>query len=43
MQIKPMAMAKVFAVILVVLAGMAAGRAEAGFRTPESLVRNVHA
>ena len=43
MQIKPMAMAKVLAAILVVLAGPGFGPAEAGFRTPESLVRNVYA
>ncbi len=36
-------MARVFAAILVVLAGLGAGRAEAGFRSPESLVRNVYA
>ena len=39
-------MVRVFAAIWVVLAGLVSlgvGRAEAGFRTPESLVRNVYA
>ena len=37
------AMAKVFAAILVLLAGLGVSTAEAGFRSPESLVRNVYA
>jgi hypothetical protein len=36
-------MAKLFAAILVLLAGLGAPAAEAGFRSPESLVRNVYA
>jgi hypothetical protein len=36
-------MAKLFAAILVLLAGLGVPAAEAGFRSPESLVRNVYA
>lgn len=36
-------MARILVTILVVLAGLDASRIEAGFRTPESLVRNVYA
>ena len=36
-------MTRVFAAILAVLAGLGVGRTEAGFRSPESLVRNVYA
>jgi len=36
-------LARDLATILVALAGLAVGGAEAGFRTPESLVRNVYA
>jgi len=42
MQIKPMGMERVFAAIMVLLAGLAASPAEAGFRSPESLIRNVY-
>jgi hypothetical protein len=34
---------RIFAIIVIVLAGLAAAAAEAGFRTPESAVRNVYA
>ena len=37
------AMAKVFGTILVLLAGLGVSTLEAGFRSPESLVRNVYA
>ena len=37
------AMTKVFAAILVMLAGLGLSTARAGFRSPESLVRNVYA
>jgi hypothetical protein len=40
MQIKLM---KLFAAIMIWLAGMAASPAQAGFRSPESLIRNVYA
>jgi len=43
MQIKLMAMAKVFGALLVLLAGLGLSAAKAGFRSPESLVRNVYA
>jgi hypothetical protein len=43
MQIKPIGMDRVFAAIMVLLAGLAASPAEAGFRSPESLIRNVYA
>src|SRR4030081_2369263 len=36
-------MAKVFGAMLVLLAGLGISTAEAGFRSPESLVRNVYA
>jgi hypothetical protein len=36
-------MTRVFAALLVVLAGLGVSTAEAGFRSPESLVRNVYA
>jgi hypothetical protein len=36
-------MTRVFAVLLVWLAGLGVSTAEAGFRSPESLVRNVYA
>jgi hypothetical protein len=36
-------MTKVFAALLVVLAGLGVATVEAGFRSPESLVRNVYA
>jgi hypothetical protein len=36
-------MAKVFAAMLVLLSGLGVSAAEAGFRSPESLVRNVYA
>src|SRR5258708_28078805 len=36
-------MAKVFGTALVLLAGLGVSTAEAGFRSPESLVRNVYA
>jgi hypothetical protein len=36
-------MAKLFAAILVLLTGLGVPAAEAGFRSPESLVRNVYA
>jgi hypothetical protein len=36
-------MAKVFATILILLAGFGLSTVEAGFRSPESLVRNVYA
>jgi hypothetical protein len=36
-------MARIFGAILVLLAGLAVPAAEAGFRSPESLVRNVYA
>jgi hypothetical protein len=36
-------MTRVFAALLVVLAGLGVATAEAGFRSPESLVRNVYA
>jgi hypothetical protein len=36
-------MTRLFAAFLVVLAGLGASAAEAGFRSPESLVRNVYA
>jgi hypothetical protein len=36
-------MTKVFGTLLVVLAGLGVSTAEAGFRSPESLVRNVYA
>jgi hypothetical protein len=35
-------MDRVFAAIMVLLAGLAASPAEAGFRSPESLIRNVY-
>src|SRR6266478_2057159 len=37
------AMSKVFGTVLVLLAGLSVSTAEAGFRSPESLVRNVYA
>jgi len=37
------AMSKVFGTVLVLLAGLGVSIAEAGFRSPESLVRNVYA
>jgi hypothetical protein len=37
------AVAKVFGAILVLLAGLGLPTAPAGFRSPESLVRNVYA
>jgi hypothetical protein len=43
MQIKPMARVRVFAAITLLLTGLAAPQAEAGFRSPESLIRNVYA
>ena len=43
MQIKLMAMAKILGAFLVLLAGLGPWTAEAGFRSPESLVRNVYA
>lgn len=43
MQIKPMNPLRGLLAILVALAGMAASPAGAGFRSPESLVRNVYA
>ena len=36
-------MLKVFGTVLVVLAGLGVSTADAGFRSPESLVRNVYA
>ena len=36
-------MAKIFGALLVVLAGLGTSAAEAGFHSPESLVRNVYA
>lgn len=36
-------MAKLFGTLLVLLTGLAASAADAGFRSPESLVRNVYA
>jgi hypothetical protein len=36
-------MQRIFAVLIVLLAGLGASTAEAGFRSPESLVRNVYA
>ncbi len=42
MQIKLIGMDRVFAAITVLLAGLAASPAEAGFRSPESLIRNVY-
>ena len=36
-------MAYVIAAILIMLAGLGVGPAEAGFRSPESLVRNIYA
>ena len=42
MQIKPIGMDRVFAAIMVLLAGLAASPAEAGFRSPQSLIRNVY-
>ena len=36
-------MAKVFGAFLVLLAGLGVSTVEAGFRSPESLVRNVYA
>jgi hypothetical protein len=41
MQIKLIGMARIFAAITVLLAGLAS--AQAGFRSPESLIRNVYA
>jgi hypothetical protein len=43
MQIKLTAIATVFAAICLALAGPSAAPTEAGFRSPESLVRNVYA
>ena len=43
MQIKQAAMAKIFRALVVVLTGLGLSTAEAGFRSPESLVRNVYA
>jgi hypothetical protein len=43
MQIKPMSTLRRYIAILVVLAGIAAQPAQAGFRSPESLIRNVYA
>ena len=37
------AMSKVFGTVLVLLAGLGVSTADAGFRSPESLVRNVYA
>lgn len=37
------AMVRIFAAILVLLAGLGVPTAQAGFRSPESLVRNVYA
>ena len=36
-------MLKVFGTVLVLLAGLGVSTADAGFRSPESLVRNVYA
>jgi hypothetical protein len=36
-------MARILAALMAVLAGLGAGSAQAGFRSPESLVRNVYA
>jgi hypothetical protein len=36
-------MSRVFATILILLAGLGLSTVEAGFRSPESLVRNVYA
>jgi hypothetical protein len=43
MQIKRTPMARIFGAILVLLAGLGVPAAQAGFRSPESLVRNVYA
>jgi hypothetical protein len=43
MQIKPMRTLRRYLAILVLLGGVAASPADAGFRSPESLVRNVYA
>ena len=43
MQIKLIGMARIFAAITVLLAGLAPAPAQAGFRSPESLIRNVYA
>jgi hypothetical protein len=40
---KDLLMARIFAALLALLAGLGASAAEAGFRSPESLVRNVYA
>jgi hypothetical protein len=42
MQIKPIGIMRVFAAIMVLLAGLSVSPAEAGFRSPESLIRNVY-
>jgi hypothetical protein len=42
MQIKLIGMERVFAAIMVLLAGLAASTAEAGFRSPDSLIRNIY-
>ena len=43
MQIRLIGMMRVLAAITVVLAGLALAPAQAGFRSPESLIRNVYA
>ena len=43
LQMKLMGRAKLVATILVLIAGLGLPRAEAGFRSPESLIRNVYA
>ncbi len=43
MQIKLIGMARIYAAIAVLLAGLALTPAQAGFRSPESLIRNVYA
>jgi hypothetical protein len=43
MQIKRIGMMRGFAAVAVVLAGFALAPAQAGFRSPESLIRNVYA
>jgi hypothetical protein len=43
MQIKPMTSVKVLAALLVLAAGFDLSQAQAGFRSPESLIRNVYA
>jgi hypothetical protein len=43
MQIKLVGMARIYAAIMVLLAGLALAPVQAGFRSPESLIRNVYA